>query len=344
MPKQGIALNDNNPSFSAMTRRIAFAIFPQFQLMDVAGPIAAFDFANLVSPGSYALALCAPSAGLIRSSSGVSMDAVAYGHGPFDTLIVSGGYGLGDPDCLSALAQWLAREAPAARRVASVCVGSYALAEAGLLDGMRATTHWGWIDDFAQRYPKVIVERNAVFLREGKYWTSAGISAGIEMAIALIQDDLGANAARAVTQEMFVHTRSADGHVEPSWLQATGGAPKRFDALRMWMRANVAKPMSVEHLADKMGMSARTFARLFREETGTTPAKAVERMRIEAARAMLANGSGSMETVAEAAGFGRTERMRRAFQRFCGEPPKTIRQATRALAKKVDSLDHVLRM
>jgi Transcriptional regulator containing an amidase domain and an AraC-type DNA-binding HTH domain len=344
MPNGGTAINDNNPSFSATTRRIAFAIFPQFQLMDVAGPIAAFDFANLVSPGAYALTICAPTDGLVRSSAGVTMEAAAYGHGPFDTLIVSGGYGLGDPGNLSAVAQWLVREAPAARRVASVCVGSYALAEAGLLNGMRATTHWGWIDDFAQRYPNVIVDRNAVFLTQGKYWTSAGISAGIEMAIALIQDDLGADTARAVTQEMFVHTRSADGHVEPSWLQATGGAPKRFDALRMWMRANLAKPMNVEFLADKMGMSARTFARLFREETGSTPAKAVERMRIEAARAMLSTGASSMEAVAEAAGFGNAERMRRAFQRFCGEPPKTIRQAARVLVKKADPLGHVLQM
>lgn len=334
----------NNPSLSAMRRRIAFAIFPRFQLMDVAGPIAALDFANLVSPGAYALTLCAPASGLIRSSSGVSLEAEAFGSGPFDTLIVSGGYGLGDTDSMSAVARWLAREAPAAKRVASVCVGSYALAEAGLLDGMRATTHWGWIDDFARRYPKVAVDRNAVFLRENKFWTSAGISAGIEMAISLIQDDLGADAARAVTHEMFVHTRTAEGHVEPSWLQATGCASKRFDALRMWMRANVANPMSVDLLADKMGMSARTFARLFREETGLTPAKAVERMRLEAARAMLATGAGSMDIVAEAAGFGKTERMRRAFQRFCGEPPKAIRHATRALAKEADPLSHMLRM
>lgn len=339
-----ITFNDNNPSLSAMTRRVAFAIFPRFQLMDVAGPITAFDFANLVSPGAYAFTLCGPASGLISSSSGVSLEAGPFSVGPFDTLIVSGGYGLGDIDSMSAIAQWLAREAPAAKRVASVCVGCYALAEAGLLDGVRATTHWGWIDDFAHRYPNVRVDRNAVFLREGKYWTSAGISAGIEMAIALIQEDLGADAARAVTQEMFVHTRSPEGYVEPSWLQATGGAPKRFDALRMWMRANVAKPMSVEFLADKTGMSARTFARLFREETGTTPAKAVERMRLDAARAMLTTGVGSMEEVAEAAGFGKTERMRRAFQRFCGEPPKAIRQANRALAKEADPLAHVLGM
>ena len=327
-----------------MTRRMAFAVFPRFQLMDVAGPIAAFDFANLMSPGAYALTLCAPASGLVRSSSGMSLEAEAFGSGPFDTLIVSGGYGLGDTDNMSAVAQWLIREAPTARRVASVCVGSYALAEAGLLNGTRATTHWGWIDDFARRYPKVVVDRNAVFLREGKYWTSAGISAGIEMAIALIQDDLGDDAARAVTHEMFVHTRTAEGHVEPSWLQATGCASKRFDALRMWMRANVAKPMSVDFLADKVGMSARTFARLFREETGLTPAKAVERMRLEAARAMLSTGATSMDVVAEAAGFGKAERMRRAFQRFCGEPPKAIRQATRTLSKEPDPLARMMRM
>lgn len=327
-----------------MTRLVAFVIFPRFQLMDVAGPIAAFDFANLVSPGAYALTLCAPTSGLVRSSAGVSLEAEAFGSGPFDTVVVSGGYGLGDMDSMSAVAQWLAREARTVKRVASVCVGSYALAEAGLLDGIRATTHWGWIDDFARRYPKVVVDRNAVFLREDKYWTSAGISAGIEMAIALIQDDLGPGAARAVMHEMFVHTRTAEGHVEPSWLQATGCASKRFDALRMWMRANVAKPMSVDLLAEKMAMSPRTFARLFRDETGVPPAKAVERMRLEAARAMLTNGAASIEFVAEAAGFGKAERMRRAFQRFSGEVPKAIRQAARTLANEPDPLAQVLRI
>lgn len=315
-----------------MSRRVAFAIFPRFQLMDVAGPIAAFDFANLIAPGAYRLEPLAPAGGLVASSAGVAMQAGPFAAGPFDTILVSGGYGLQDAATMALLAAWLAVEAPAARRIASVCVGAYALAEAGLLDGLRATTHWGWIDDFARRYPRVVAERDCVFLQQGKCWTSSGISAGIELAIALIEADLGAGVARAVTQEMFVHIRGADGHLQPSRLQATGGGiTRRFDALQRWMRANPGAPMGVDRLAQRMAMSTRNFARLFREETGMTPAKAVEQVRLDAARSLLEASQDPIESVAEAAGFGDSERMRRAFRRTSGEPPQAFRRAARTL-------------
>lgn len=321
-----------------MARRLAFAIFPQFQLMDVAGPIAAFDFANLMVPGSYRLELCAPGAGAVQSSSGAAIVAKAFDTGPFDTILVSGGYGLANADTMKAVAEWLRREAPATRRVASVCVGSYALAEAGLLDGLMGTTHWGWVDDFTRRYPNVVCKRDIVYLNNGKYWTSAGISAGIEMALALIEDDLGPDAARSIVHEMFVHTRGADGHVAPSWLQANGVASRRFDELLMWMRMNLRDPMRVEALAEKMRMSPRNFARVFREETGLTPAKAVERMRLEAAQSLLAGGAWSNDQVAASVGFGSAERMRRAFHRSTGTAPGAVRRAARTLCLNEDPL------
>lgn len=321
-----------------MSRRVAFAIFPRFQLMDVAGPIAAFDFANLIAPGSYILEPRAPVGGMVTSSAGASLLAEPFGEGPFDTILVSGGYGLDDPETLSALAAWLAREARDARRIAAVCVGSYALAEAGLLDGRRATTHWGWIDDFARRYPRVLVERDSVFLRDGRCWTSSGISAGIELAIALIGEDLGVDAARAVEQEMFVHTRGADGHLAPSRLQASGGDSRRFDGLQHWMRMNLGERMSVERLAGMVGMSTRNFARRFRQETGMTPAKAVERMRLEAARVLLQTSDASIESVADVAGFADTERMRRAFRRTSDGPPQAFRRVARTLDRISDPL------
>jgi transcriptional regulator GlxA family with amidase domain len=314
-----------------MTRRVAFAVFPRFQLMDVAGPIAVFDFANLAVPGSYSLELCAPGGGAVTSSAGVPMHARALTKGPFDSIFVSGGYGLEDPEALAALARWLTAEAPDARRIAGVCVGSYAMAEAGLLDGRRATTHWGWIDDFASRFPQVLAERNAIFLQDGKCWTSSGISSGIELAIALVAADLGEEVALGVTQEIFVHTRHQGGHLAPSRLQATGSSACRFDELQRWMRENLAERLNVEDLAEKMAMSTRNFARLFRQETGLTPAKVVERMRIEAARALLESSKEPVDAVAAFTGFGDPERMRRAFRRQDGVSPSTVRRTARRL-------------
>jgi len=338
MPRQDRYRYDILPSFSAMTRRLAFAIFPRFQLMDVAGPIAAFDFANLVAPGSYLIETCAPAGGLIRSSAGISIFAQTLDKGPFDTIFASGGYGLGDPSTMSVLAEWLAEEAGGARRIAAVCVGSYALAEAGLLDGRRATTHWGWIEDFARRFPRVIVERDAIFLQDGPCWTSSGISAGIELAIRLIEDDLGTDVARAVAQEVFVHTRGTDGHLEPSRLQATGAVSRQFDELQQWMRNNLQERMNVDDLAGRMAMSTRNFTRQFQRETGMSPAKMVERMRLEAARSLLESQHASIDEVAGLSGFGDPERMRRAFRRNEGVSPRAVRRASRTLNARPDPL------
>lgn len=299
--------------------------------MDVAGPIAVFDFANLAVPGSYAIELCAPGGGAVSSSAGVPMHAGALTKGPFDSIFVSGGYGLDDPATMAALTRWLTAEAPGARRIAGVCVGSYAMAEAGLLDGRRATTHWGWIDDFAARFPNVRAERNAIFLQDGKYWTASGISSGIELAIALVAADLGEEVALSVTQEIFVHTRHQDGHLAPSRLQAVGDRACRFDGLERWMRKNLTERLSIEDLAEKMAMSTRNFARLFRQEMGMTPAKVVERMRVEAARALLESSKEPVDAVAALAGFGDPERMRRAFRRRDGVSPSTVRRAARRL-------------
>lgn len=321
-----------------MTRRIAFAVFPRFQLMDVAGPIAVFDFANLAVPGSYSLELCAPDGGAVSSSAGVPVHAQPLAGGPFDTIFVSGGHGLEVPAAMSALAQWLAAEAAGARRIAGVCVGSYVMAQAGLLDGRRCTTHWGWIDDFAARFPKVLAERNAIFLQDGKCWTSSGISSGIELAIALVAADLGEDVALGVTQEIFVHTRHQGGHLAPSRLQATGSGSCRFDRLQRWVGDNLAERLSNDDLAAKMAMSTRNFARLFRQETGLTPAKLVERMRIEAARCLLESSTKPIDAVAALTGFGDPERMRRAFRRQDGVCPSAVRRTARRLDARPDSL------
>jgi len=316
-----------------MTRSIAMVIFPGFQLLDAAGPVAAFEIAERYRPGSYALTVMAPlpdgeTAGQVASSSGVRFAAEPLGEGPFDTIIVSGGDGTRSLKELGRIVAWLKRVA--ARRRTSVCSGAYVLAEAGLLDGRRCTTHWSRTDDFARRYPKVRLDADRIFIRDGDVWTSAGITAGIDLSLALVEDDLGAEVARRVAQQLVVHQRRPGGQSQFSALVELGGRSGRFAELMDWMRAHLAEPLPVERLAAEAAMSPRNFARAFTAETGTTPAKAVERLRLEAARTAVETSHAPIDRVAEAAGFGDSERMRRAFLRAFGQPPQALRRAARA--------------
>jgi transcriptional regulator GlxA family with amidase domain len=310
-----------------MPRRLALVIFPGFQLLDAAGPIAAFEIAERYRPGSYDLAVVAPGGGQVPSSSGVKFAAAALPDGPFDTIMVSGGDGTRSLKELGQIVAWLKRTS--ARRQTSVCSGAYVLAEAGLLDGRRATTHWSRTDDFARRYPKVKLDADRIFIRDGEVWTSAGITAGIDLALALVEDDLGADVARRVAQQLVVHQRRPGGQSQFSALVELGGRSGRFAELMDWMRGHLGEGLTVERLAVQAAMSPRNFARAFTAETGTTPAKAVERLRLEAARTAVETGHAPIDKVAEAAGFGDPERMRRAFLRAFGQPPQALRRAAR---------------
>ena len=313
-----------------MSRRIAVVIFPGFQLLDAAGPIAAFEIAGRFAEGVYAIEVLAAEAGPVASSSGVRMAAEALGEGPYDTIVISGGDGTRSLPELAKIVAWLKRTAPAARRVTSVCSGAYLLAEAGLLDGKRATTHWGRSDDFARRYPKVRLEPDRIFVRAGDVWTSAGITAGIDLSLALVEDDLGGDIARRTAQQLVVHQRRPGGQSQFSALLEMGGPSGRFAGLMDWMRERLSEPLGVARLADRAAMSPRHFARAFTAETGVTPAKAVERLRLEAARVRVEAGHEPIDRVAEAAGFGDPERMRRAFLRAFGHPPQALRRAARS--------------
>jgi transcriptional regulator GlxA family with amidase domain len=229
---------------------------------------------------------------------------------------------------LAEIIAWLTRT-PFTRRT-SVCSGAYLLAEAGLLDGRRATTHWSRTDDFARRYPKVRLDADRIFIRDGDVWTSAGITAGIDLALALVEADLGGQIARRVAQQLVVHQRRPGGQSQFSALIDLGGRTARFAELMDWMRAHLAEPLTVERLAEQAAMSPRNFARAFAAETGTTPAKAVERLRLEAARTAVETGHAPIDRVAEQSGFGDPERMRRAFLRAFGQPPQALRRAARA--------------
>jgi len=311
-----------------MPKEIAVVIHPGFQLLDVAGPTTAFEIAERFRPGSYILTLLAPGGGQVESSSGLALSANPLREGPFDTAIVSGGQIDRSGDALEEIVAWLRQIK--IRRIASVCSGAFFLAEAGLLDGRAATTHWERTDHFARLYPKVRLDAERIFIRDGDVWTSAGISAGIDLSLALIEDDLGPQIARRTAQQLVVHQRRPGGQLQYSAFVELGGRTGRFAELIEWMRAHLAEPLTVELLADRAAMSPRNFARAFTAETGTTPAKAVERLRLETARTAIETSPAPLEHIAEVVGFGDPGRMRRAFLRGFGQPPQALRRRSRS--------------
>ena len=311
-------------------RIVGVLVFTDFQLLDAAGPIGAFEIAGRYVPGTYDIRLLSRDGGPVASSSGVTLNALSFKDaGPLDTLLVSGGEGTRGPSICEATLDFVRQTAITARRTTSVCSGAYVLAQAGLLDGRRATTHWNRTTDFARRYPKVKLEPDRIWVRDGAIWTSAGITAGIDLALAMIAEDLGEDIARKTAQQLVVYHRRPGGQSQFSALLElkTGG---RFDALSAWARENLRSPLTVDVLAARAGMSERNFARAFAAETGFTPAKAIERLRVEAARTLLDSQPLQVEDVALETGFGDAERMRRAFIRAFGQPPQALRRARAA--------------
>ena len=221
--------------------------------------------------------------------------------------------------------RWIARRGRHARRIASVCTGSFLLAATGLLDGRRATTHWRRCAELARRYPAVHVESDPIFVRDGDVWTSAGVTAGIDLALAFVEADLGRAAALSVARQLVVFAKRPGGQAQFSAGLALATDPD-FDALHAWMAGNLHQDLSVPRLADRAGMSERSFARRYRAATGTTPSRAVERLRVEAAREALGTTRRSIKDVARRCGFGSEETMRRSFLRMLAVAPRDYRQ------------------
>jgi transcriptional regulator GlxA family with amidase domain len=313
-----------------MTRTVAVLIFPDFQLLDAAGPITAFEEAwRETTPPAYRLRLIARVAGPVASSSGVQMIAEPFADGPLDTLIVAGGWGTRRASACAETLAYVRAAASRARRVASVCSGAFVLAAAGLLDGRRATTHWARAAEFTRAYPQIRIEPDRIFIRDGAIWTSAGITAGIDLALALVAEDLGEAAAKRAAQQLVVYHRRPGGQSQFSALLDTDRPRSRFSPLLAWARERLGEQLPVERLADRAAMSPRHFARAFTAETGTTPAKAVERLRLEAARERVESSAEPIEGIAAHTGFGDPERMRRAFLRAFGQPPQALRRTAK---------------
>lgn len=312
-----------------MTHRIAFVLYPDFQQLDVAGPLAVFEVAERLRPGSYTWHFAASEAGSVRSSAGVSWEAGALpARGRFDTLMLTGGDGSDAAAADARLVRWLqrmARPGAGAPRIASVCSGSLVLAAAGVLDGCRATTHWSRTRQFQRRHPQVQLEPDRIYVHDRNRWTSAGITAGIDMALAMVAHDVGEDVARLAAQQLVVYTRRRGGQSQFSALLQLERPQGRFAPLLEEVRSRLAERHSVESLAERACMSPRHFARAFHAETGATPARAVERLRVEAARAALQSGGVSVQQAAMRYGFGRAERLRRSFVRLLGVPPTALR-------------------
>jgi transcriptional regulator GlxA family with amidase domain len=318
-----------------MPRTIGFFIFPDFQLLDLTGPLAAFQLAGLVvSPAPYRWQILSLRGGPVRSTAGLEIATVAAGNRTLDTLVVSGGRGTRPAKAAAAPAAALRSLARRTRRVTSVCTGAFLLAEARLLDGRRATTHWRYAANLQREFPRVKVESDRIFVKDGSVWTSAGITAGIDLALALIEEDLGIDVSRAVARELVVYHRRSGGQSQFSALLELEPESDRIRRALAFARDHLAEPLSVERLAAAAGIGPRQFSRAFRAETGETPARAIERLRTEAARLRVEAETGPIEQIAAAAGFADPERMRRAFVRRFGQPPQALRRAARTTAEK----------
>jgi len=309
-------------------QRIGFVVFPDFQVMSLAA-VSVFEFANLeVEETVYDIQLLSENGGPVRSSIGVVMQTERFTDPAFDTLILSGGSSLPQPT--PAVIEFARRARDTSRRVAAICTGAFILAEAGILDGRRATTHWLFARELQQRYPSVNVEQDRIFIVDDSVWTSAGMSAGVDLALAMVEKDLGAEVARQVARKLVLYHRRAGGQSQFSVLLELEPKSDRIQSALSYAKANLRAELSVEELARAANLSPRQFSRTFRNETGQSPAKAVERLRVESARLMMEQTGHPIEVVARETGFADPERMRRAFLRAFSQPPQAIRRNVRA--------------
>lgn len=311
-------------------RNIGFLIFPGFDPLDLTGPLEVFEWAERQRPGSYSFRILSMSGGMVQSWTRLAVASEACGEPSLDTLIVIGGAGHATRDGSSELIEFIRATCCSARRVASICTGAFLLAAAGLLDRRSATTHWLFVDQLRARYPLVDVRADRIFVADRPIWTSAGIAAGIDMSLALVEDDLGSDVSRAIARLLVLYHRRAGGQRQISALLDVADAADRIRDVMSYARENLQQPLSIERLAAVAHLSPRQFSRAFRAATGVSPAKAVEQLRIDAARPRIEEGRETLEEVARATGFGDAGRMRRAFIRAHGAAPRSARQTARS--------------
>jgi transcriptional regulator GlxA family with amidase domain len=324
----------NTPHFSPNAPRvIELLAFPSVQLLDVAGPLQVFASANEMAangpgrPTPYVLRVVAHGGANVMTSSGLGLAAepVPPPDTVPDTLIIAGGPGVEQAALDIVLVDWLRHRAQRVRRVASVCTGAVLLATAGVLDGRRATTHWSMCAELARRFPEVHVEPDPIFVRDGPVWTSAGVTAGIDLALALVEEDLGRSVALAVARYLVVFLKRPGGQAQFSAALSLQAVEDKFGMLHAWIEAHLAEDLSLAALARQAGMGERSFSRHYVEAIGLTPARSVERLRVEAARRLLSDSRLPVKRISQRCGFGSEETMRRSFLRLLSVTPQAYR-------------------
>lgn len=321
-----------NHMSNSIDRTVVFVVFPSVKLLDLAGPLQVFsDAVDDSGRNVYRTAVVSIDGKQVKTDTPVSLateEMKSWSNKHIDTLVVAGGDGAGVASRNSSIVEGVAQLANKASRVASVCTGAFILAACGLLDGRRAVTHWQSCDDLSKAYPSLRVERDPIFVKDTNIWTSAGVTAGIDMALAMVGEDIGRKAALSLARELVSYVVRPGGQSQFSTTldRQTADETGRFEGLHEWIANNINKDMRVERLAEWTNMSPRNFARLYSKHTGQTPAKAVESMRTEAARRLLEESELSVSEVAYKCGFGDDERMRRSFMRLLHVPPSDYRQ------------------
>ncbi|PIB53313.1 GlxA family transcriptional regulator [Pseudomonas sp. 2822-17] len=327
-------MSPNQPA--SQPRTLVFLAYPQMGLLDLTGAQTVFWAATKAMaerglPG-YLVHTASLAGGLIPTAEGLSVDTVplaTFDPGTLDTLIVPGAPAIQEAMAANTdLVDWLRHASTRARRTASVCSGTFLLAQAGLLQGRRAATHWAMCDMLKRGFPGIEVDMDAIFIQQGNVWTSAGVSAGIDLALALVEADCGRHVALQVARELVVFLKRPGGQAQFSQLlQAQTDDTAGFDALHLWIADNLSdSDLTVERLAEQSRMSPRNFARVYKQKTGRTPAKAIELFRMEAARRLLEDSQRNIDQVARLCGFGDEERMRYTFHRHLSISPRDYRE------------------
>lgn len=327
-----------------MKHPVTFLVYPKFESLDLSGPCSAFNLVNELFEDRYILNVVSAAGGPIIDRAGVSVHSEKFtGVVEAGTILVVGGPAAHLLELDSATENLLRQYACHSSRVASVCTGAFLLAAAGLLDERRATTHWRYAGTLQTQYPRVQVDADRIFIKEGNVWTSAGLTAGIDLALALIEDDCGSEIAKGVARDMVVYHRRLGGQSQYSTMLEITPTSGRVREALCYARAHLNKPLSVEILADAAGVGLRQFSRIFLNATGTTPAKAVERLRLEIARPKIEEGSEPIERIAQDVGFGSADTMCRSFLKAFGRTPQELRRSARTHPDSVNSTSVVER-
>jgi transcriptional regulator GlxA family with amidase domain len=313
-------------------RVVELLAFPSVQLLDVTGPLQVFASANdlVVEAGGqrpYDVRVVARRGARVTASAGLKLSTLPLplASAAVDTLMVAGGGGVDAAAADPVIVEWVRARAKRARRIASVCTGAFLLAASGLLDGRRAATHWSYCAELARRFPRVRVESDPIFVRDGPVWTSAGVTAGIDLALALVEQDLGHTIALAVARYLVVYIKRPGGQAQFSEALSLQAADDKFGTLHEWINKHLGDHLPLSVLADQAGMSERSFSRHYAEATGLTPARAIERLRVEAARQLLSESGLPVKRISQRCGFGSVETMRRSFLRLLAVTPQDYR-------------------